>query len=69
MSKNISKQKIEQRNIELCDVLYTKDNEIAFNFKGYGIICTNKLNINAKKVRVSYKNNIGDSNFEFQIVK
>lgn len=65
MSKNTN----EQKNIEICDVLYIIDNKIAFNFKGYGVICDNKLNINTQKVKISYKNNIGDSNFEFQIVK
>ena len=65
----MSKDNKEEKNIEICDILYITDKEIAFNFKGYGIICDNKLNINTKKVKVSYKNDIGDSNFEFQIIK
>lgn len=65
----MSKNENEQKKIELCDVLYITDKDIAFNFKGYGIICENKLNINSKKVKVSYENEIGNSDFNFKIVK
>lgn len=65
----MSTNKVEKRDIELCDVLYFTENKIAFNFKGYGIICDNNLNINSKKVKVSYTKDIGAAEFEFKIIR
>jgi len=70
MSKNTNEvKKIEEKKIELCDVLYITDKKIAFDFKGCGIICENKLNIKSDKIKVSYKSNIGCSDFDYQVIK
>lgn len=67
-SKNVEKKETKEK-IELCDVLYIKDNKIAFNFKGHGIVCENKLNINSNKVKITYKSDIGKAGFNFDIIE
>lgn len=76
--ENVDNKKVDEINkksvkpnikTELCDVLYIKDNKIAFSFKGYGIICDNEYNINTDKIKVSYEGEINKSNFKYQIIK
>lgn len=61
------KSKIDKK-IKMCDATYFKD-KMTIIFDGYGIVCINEHELSQPVVKVEYSGKIGDSDFEYKIIK
>lgn len=61
------KSKIDKK-IKMCDATYFED-KMTIIFDDYGIVCINEYELSQPVVKVEYSGKIGDSDFEYKIIK
>lgn len=63
-----SKKIKTNKKIKMCDAIYFED-KMTIIFDGYGIVCVNENELSQPVVKVEYSGKIGDSDFEYKIIK
>jgi len=64
IQSKLDKPNKSKHKIEICKVLWSKQNSFAISFKGFGITIPTEHKIYEKEIKIKYLGTIGESDFE-----